>query len=82
MIVQMIYFLLIVLLVMFAFGIITQSLMYPNQELNVALLKRVFLPSYFVIGTQFYTRQLMMNGNLLFLKINIKSTYKIFNRSF
>ena len=62
MVIQMGYFLLIVLSVIFAFGIITQSLMYPNQTLNAKLLRRIFFPAYFVLGTEFFTRQLMMNG--------------------
>ena len=62
MVIQMGYFLLIVLSVMFAFGIISQSLMYPNQPLDMRLLRRVFFPAYFVLGTEFFTRSLMMNG--------------------
>jgi hypothetical protein len=68
MIIQMGYFLLIVLSVMFAFGIISQSLMYPNQPLNSQLLRKIFLPAYFVIGTEFYMRNLMMNGKIRIFK--------------
>ena len=64
MVIQMGYFLLIVLSVMFAFGIISQSLMYPNHPLNSQLLRKIFLPAYFVIGTEFYMRNLMMNGKI------------------
>jgi hypothetical protein len=35
---------------MFAFGVSTQALLYPNQDLDWALLGNVFLPSYFIMS--------------------------------
>jgi hypothetical protein len=64
MVIQLVHFLLIVLLVMFGFGIITQALMYPNAELNANLLKNIFFPAYFVTGGEYYTRSNIMNGML------------------
>ena len=52
---KLMYFLLIVVLFMFAFGVSTQSLLYHNQVLNSKLLQNVFLPAYFVIGGNYYT---------------------------
>ena len=57
------YFLLIVILFMFAFGISTQALMYQNQKLDKNLLRRIFLPSYFIIGGEYFTRDLIMKSS-------------------
>ncbi len=59
---QLFYFMLIVVLFMFAFGVSTQSLMYHNQPLDSNLLKNVFFPSFFVLGKNYYTRSTIMNG--------------------
>ena len=48
---------------MFAFGVSTQALMYPNQELGKDVLKNIFFPSFFIIGGEYYTRDLIMSGN-------------------
>ena len=40
---------------MFAFGISTQALLYPNQDLNWALFGNVFLPSYFIMSGDDYS---------------------------
>jgi len=56
------YFISIVLVFMFAFGVSTQSLMYHNQELDRQLLKNVFFPSYFIIAGEYYTRETIMDG--------------------
>ena len=34
---------------MFAFGVSTQALLYPNQELSAILLGNAFIPAYFII---------------------------------
>jgi hypothetical protein len=47
---------------MFAFGVSTQALMYPNQALDKALLNNIFFPSFFVIGGEYYTKDLIMSG--------------------
>ena len=54
---------LIVILFMFAFGVSTQALMYHNQELNSKLLKNVFFPAYFIIGGEYYTRDVIMGAD-------------------
>ena len=59
---QLFYFVLIVVLFMFAFGVSTQSLMYHNQPLDSELLKNVFFPSFFVIFKEYYTRNSIMTG--------------------
>lgn len=62
----MFFFLLIVVLFMFAFGVSTQSLMYHNQALNVNILKNIFFPSFFVIAGEYYTRDTIMAGKRSF----------------
>ena len=47
---------------MFAFGVSTQALMYPNQALDKTLLNNIFFPSFFVIGGEYYTKDLIMSG--------------------
>jgi hypothetical protein len=39
---------------MLAFGVSTQSLLYPNQDLDWVLLGNVFLPSYFIMSGDDY----------------------------
>lgn len=46
---------LIVLVIMFAFGVSSTALMLDNSELNYELIKIVFLPGYFVIGGEYYS---------------------------
>jgi hypothetical protein len=48
---------------MFAFGICTQSLMYPNQQVTSSLLGNVFLPSYFLVGSDNLLRNPIMAGS-------------------
>jgi hypothetical protein len=53
---------------MFAFGISTQSLLLHNQDLNSDLLQNIFLPSYFIIGGEYYTLSNVMGGeSIIFL---------------
>ena len=47
---------------MLAFGVSTQALLYPNQVFNNKLLQNVFLPAYFIIGGEYYTRDKIMAG--------------------
>ncbi|CAF0980027.1 unnamed protein product [Brachionus calyciflorus] len=63
MLVQLAYFFLIVLLFMFAFGVSTTALMFQNQALDKHLLKNVFLPAYFMIGGEYYTRTVIMDAS-------------------
>jgi hypothetical protein len=52
-IVQMALFMLILVLFMFAFGIIIQALTYHNLPLSFSLVVAVFMPAFFAIGGQF-----------------------------
>jgi hypothetical protein len=54
---------LIVVVLMFAFGVATQSLLYANQELSKNLLKSIFFPSFFVIFREYYTRRDIMDAD-------------------
>ncbi len=56
------YFILIMIVFMFAFGVSTQALLYPNQNLNTTLLANVFLPAYFVLAGDYYTRDSIMGA--------------------
>jgi hypothetical protein len=66
---------------MFAFGVSTQALLYPNQNLNTTLLASIFLPAYFILAGDYYTRDIIMgaindgvNGkeNLCFISLFIQ----------
>jgi hypothetical protein len=59
---ELLYFILIVIVSMFGFGIATQSLMYPNQQLSSTILANVFLPSYFLIGADNIIRDQVISG--------------------
>jgi hypothetical protein len=68
---EMAYFMMIVLLAIFAFGIATQGLMFHNQDLDSNLLKNVFFPAYFIfiqhnINSQYYTRDTLLNPSCKF----------------
>jgi hypothetical protein len=56
------YFILIVIVFMLGFGVSTQALLYPNQVLSNKLLQNVFLPAYFIIGGEYYTKDSIMAG--------------------
>ena len=59
---ELLYFILIIIVSMFAFGISTQSLMYPNQNLSSSILWNIFLPSYFLIGADNIIRDKVIGG--------------------
>lgn len=65
------YFMILVILFMFAFGVSTQALMYPNQNLDKDLLKSVFFPSFFVIFKEYYTRKEIMDGKFFLFCFSI-----------
>ncbi len=69
MFVELSSFTLILLVCMFAFGISTQSLLYHNVSLDSNLLKNIFLPAFFIIGGEYYTRDTIMGGNCRLLHI-------------
>jgi glycopeptide antibiotics resistance protein len=64
--IELAYYITIILVIIFAFGISTQSMLYPNQQLNAELLKNVFFPAYFVIGGEYYTRSDIMNAGIIY----------------
>ncbi len=53
--IELVGFMCIILVFMFAFGITTQSLMYHNVDLDKNLLKKIFFPAYFVIAGEYFT---------------------------
>ncbi len=61
----MCYFMLIVFLIMFAFGIAMQALTFHNPPLSYYLILNTFYQTYFVIGGQYSETTLMgyMNNN-------------------
>jgi hypothetical protein len=64
MLIELISFITIILIIMFAFGVSTQSLMYHNVPLNANLLKNVFSHAFFIIVGEFQTRSSIMDGNI------------------
>ena len=54
---------LILIVIIFAFGICIQALMYHNQALNQQLLETVFFASYMVIAGQDDILKEMLNSN-------------------
>ena len=53
----------IVIVFIFGFGISTQALLYPNQDLNWTLLGNVALPAYFILsGDDFSIRSSIMSS--------------------
>ena len=55
-------FMLIVLVIIFSFGVSVQALLFPNQELNWALLGNIFLPSYFlIVGDDYILRDTILS---------------------
>lgn len=61
MVIQLFYFSIILILFIFAFGVSTQAMMFPNQPLNKELLKNIFFPGFFVTAREYYTRSIIMN---------------------
>lgn len=59
---ELMYFMFIVIVFIFAYGVATQALMYHNQEFDLSLLKNIFFPAYFVIGGEYYEREKLMEG--------------------
>jgi hypothetical protein len=63
----------IVIIFMIAFGVSTQALLYPNQDLDWALLGNVFLPSYFIMSGDDYS----IRSNILSaLKVGLSDSSK------
>jgi len=68
------YFVLILCVFWFGFGVTTQALMYYNQSLNSDLLKNVFFPSYFVIADNAYTISTILSASIYFNLFNFFKT--------
>jgi hypothetical protein len=62
MISELAYFMLIIIVFVFAYGISTQSLMYHNQAFDLDLMKSIFFGAYFVIGGEYFERDKLMDG--------------------
>jgi hypothetical protein len=77
---ELMYFLFIVIIFIFAYGVSTQSLMFHNQELNLDLIKNIFIPAYFVIGGEYMELDKLINGNetyiFIFLMTGFNNIYK------
>lgn len=59
---ELVGFIFIILVFIFAFGVSTQSLLYHNMPLDSNLIKNVFFPAYFVIGGEYYTAESILTG--------------------
>lgn len=71
---ELTFFMFIVIVFIFAYGVSTQALMYHNQEPDLSLLKNVFFPAYFVIGGEYYEREKLMEGKFgQFIYLQMKS---------
>jgi len=68
------YFVLILCVFWFGFGVTTQALMYYNQSLNSDLLKNVFFPSYFVIADNAYTISTILSASIF---LNLFNFFKL-----
>ena len=55
--IELIKFLLFVILFVFAFGVSTQALLFPNQNLDLNLLGNIFYPSFSAITGDGYSFQ-------------------------
>ena len=66
-------FFLVILAFMFAFGVSTQGLMYHNVPVDLELVKNVFLPAFFIIGGEYYTKDDMLAVN--YCEVNDTSRY-------
>jgi hypothetical protein len=61
--IQLIYFMVIFVLFMFAFGIATQALLTLNQTMDKFLLQRVFLPAFYFIISNLILSDMVIKSN-------------------
>jgi hypothetical protein len=59
---EFVNFIVIMIVVLFAFGVTTQALLYPNQDLTSVLFGNVFLPGFYLMAGEFITKDTIMNG--------------------
>ncbi len=71
---QTVEFFLVILAFMFAMGVSTQGLMYHNMPVNLDLIKNVFLPAFFIIGGEYYTKDDMLNNK--YCEVNDTTRYE------
>ena len=50
----MLYFIVILLVVLVAFGVVRQSITFPNEHAHWSLVKNIFLEPYFMIYGEVY----------------------------
>jgi hypothetical protein len=55
-------FTIIMIVIIFAFGVTTQALLYPNQDLTAVLFGNVFLPGLFIMAGDNIIKDSIMNG--------------------
>jgi hypothetical protein len=57
---------LVLLVIIFAFGVSTQALMYEKQEINIFLLEKIFFNAYMVIaGENGYSEIMLEDGDCI-----------------
>ena len=60
----MAYFIVILIVIIFAFGIVIQALMYHNQKLNGELFETVFFTAYLVVAGENSIVSTMLDGKV------------------
>ncbi len=68
---QLIYFMVIFVLFMFAFGIATQALITQNQTMDKFLLQRVFLPAFYFIISNLVLSDMVIKSKKKFIFFEI-----------
>jgi hypothetical protein len=74
-VVELAYFLLLLLVFVFAFGVSTQGIMFESEPISAELLRKVFSPAFWLIIRRYYTRDLIFAGKLK-IKIFILVSFK------
>lgn len=69
---------LIVFLFIFAFGVCSHALLFQNSPLDLALLSNIFLPSYFIMGGEYFTQSTIMAGKFFSIENKIPTDTQIF----
>ena len=55
---DMLYFIVILLIVLMSFGVVRQSITYPNEEPSWMLVRDIFLKPYFMIYGEVYAGEI------------------------
>jgi len=69
----MLYFIVILLVVLIAFGVVRQSITYPDEEPHWMLLRNVFLKPYFMIYGEVYAGEI--DREFSFLSMALSSDF-------